>query len=167
MIKERMVGIISDTHDHRLSIQKAVTLFNKTGCSLVIHAGDYVAPFTACEFGKLTCPLVGVFGNNDGERKGLAAQFSNIGASLYEPPHEFTHYDKRFVVMHAPDYLDTYLTRDSIDVIVYGHLHEIDIRHGKPLVINPGESCSWLTGRSTVVLLDISTMDYEVLDLGK
>ena len=164
MLNKNLVGIISDTHDHRSNIQKAVAEFNNAGCSLVIHAGDYVAPFTVQEFGKLACPLVGVFGNNDGERKGLATLYAPIG-SLYEPPHEFVHYDMRFVVMHEPDKLATYMARDEIDVIVYGHLHEIDIRPGKPLVINPGESCLWLSDRATIVLLDLSTMDVNLLDL--
>ena len=166
MLKQNLVGIISDSHDHRLNIQKAVEEFNKAGCSLVVHAGAYVAPFTIREFGKLTCPLVGVFGNNDGERKGLLTQFSRIGA-LHEPPHEFVHYNRRFVVMHDPVYLEEYLARDDMDVIIYGHLHEIDIRPGKPLVINPGESCSWLAGRSTIVMLDLDTMETDLLDLEK
>lgn len=163
MLKDTMVGIISDTHDNRSSIIKAVDEFNKAGCSLIVHAGDYIAPFTIREFEKLRGKFLGVFGNNDGEKKGLSEQFSRIG-SIYEPPHEFTYYDKRFVVMHEPDCLDKYIA-DDVDVIIYGHLHEIDIRNGKPLVINPGECCSWLTGRSTAVLLDISKMDVELLDL--
>jgi len=164
MAAQNIVGIISDTHDHRESIRKAVARFNKAGCSLVIHAGDYVAPFTIREFEKLTCPLIGVFGNNDGERKGLTAQFARIG-SLHEPPYEFERDGFTFAVMHDPEHLDRFLARDDVDVIVYGHLHEIDIRPGKPLVINPGECCSWLTGRSTLVLLDLSTMEPEVVDL--
>ena len=164
MLKDNLVGIISDTHDNRSSIKKAVSTFNKAGCSLIVHAGDYVAPFTFREFVKLEGRFVGVFGNNDGEIKGLKKQFSQIG-SLRKPPYEFTHYDKRFVVMHAPDYLDDYLAYDDIDIIVYGHLHKIDIRTGKPLVINPGECCSWLTGRSTVVILDVSNMEAKLVEL--
>jgi len=164
MLKDTMVGIISDTHDNRSLIIKAVDEFNKAGCSLIVHAGDYVAPFTIREFEKLRGKFLGVFGNNDGEKKGLSEKFSRIG-SLYKPPYEFTYHDKRFVVMHEPDYLDKYMAKDGLDVIVYGHLHKVDIRDGKPLVINPGECCSWLTGRSTVVLLDISKMNVELLDL--
>lgn len=164
MVKQNLVGIISDTHDHRANIQKAVAKFNNAGCSLVIHAGDYIAPFTVREFEKLSCPLVGVIGNNDGEIKGLMAQYSRIG-ELHAPPHEFTYYGKKFTVMHEPVYLDKYLSQEDVDVIVYGHLHEIDIRKGKPLVINPGESCSWLTGRSTIVILDLSSMTTELLDI--
>ncbi len=67
--------------------------------------------------------------------------------------------------MHEPDYLDENLTRSDLDVIVYGHLHKIDIRPGRPMIINPGECCSWLTGRSTAVILDISVMKAELLEL--
>ncbi len=164
MLKENIVGIISDSHDHRTNIRKAVSEFNKAGCSLVVHGGDFIAPFTAREFGKLACPLIGVFGNNDGEKNGLTKLYSSIG-NLHEPPYEFVHSGKRFAVMHEPDYLDKYLERKDMDVVVYGHLHEIDIRPGKPLVVNPGESCSWLTERSTIVLLDLLTMNTELLDL--
>ena len=159
-----LVGIISDSHDNRPAIRKAVEEFNRSSCSLVIHAGDFIAPFTIREFEKLNAPFIGVFGNNDGERKGLAAQFSKIG-SIHEPPFEFDHSGKRFVVMHDPDYLEESLGRDDVDVIVYGHLHRIDIRDGRPMVINPGESCSWLTGRSTVVKLDLSEMHAVLVDL--
>ncbi len=164
MPEKNMVGIISDSHDNRTSIIAAVELFNRRGCGLVIHAGDFVAPFTAPEFAKLDCPFIGVFGNNDGERKGLLAQYSKFG-ELHEPPHEFDHAGKRFAMMHEPVHLDDYLARGTVDVIVYGHLHKIDLRPGNPLVINPGESCSWLTGRSTVVILDIETMEPEIVEL--
>lgn len=164
MRKENMVGIVSDTHDNRQCIARSVALFNDMGCSLIIHAGDFVAPFTIREFEKLEGTLVGVFGNNDGERKGLADQFAGIGA-IFKPPHEFTWYNKRFVVMHSPGRLNEFLGRDDVDVIVYGHLHKIDIRRGKPLVINPGECCAWLTGRSTAASIDLDTMHAEIFDL--
>jgi len=164
MALEHIVGIISDSHDDRTAIRGAVEVFNRAECSLVIHAGDYVAPFTVREFEKLEMPLAGVFGNNDGERTGLTAQFSRIG-TLSEAPRELVHSGLRFIVMHEPAYLDENLARDDLDVIVYGHLHKIDIRQGHPMVINPGECCSWITGRSTVVLLDCDRMHVELVDL--
>ncbi len=164
MLKDNLVGIISDTHDNRSSIHKAVEKFNEAGCSLTVHAGDFIAPFTIREFEKLEGDFIGVFGNNDGEIKGLKEQFSHIGA-LYNPPYEFIYMDKKFVVMHAPVYLDQYIADDTMDVVIYGHLHKIDIRPGKPLVINSGECCSWLTGRSTIVVLDLTDMNTELIDL--
>lgn len=164
MPKDNLVGIMSDSHDDRAAIKKTVARFNTSGCSLVIHAGDYIAPFTIREFNKLDARFIGVFGNNDGEKNGLTVQFSKIG-SLHMPPHEFDYQGKRFLIMHEPDYLDENLTRSDLDVIVYGHLHKIDIRPGRPLIINPGECCSWLSGRSTAVILDISVMKAELLEL--
>jgi uncharacterized protein len=166
MLKDHIVGIISDTHDHRDAVRSAVSVFNDAGCSLVVHAGDFVAPFTAGDFGALEGVFVGVYGNNDGERKGLAEQYAGIGA-LHKPPHEFVHFGMRFAVMHAPAALEGFLVRPDIDVVIYGHTHKIDIRQGKPIVVNPGECCGWLTGRSTVVLLDLLTRRAETVDLDR
>ncbi len=165
MLNDNLVGIVSDTHDNRTLIRNAVDVFNNAGCSLVVHAGDFIAPFTSREFEKIKGKFLGVFGNNDGEKKGLMTQFSRFG-SIYEAPHEFTWYGKRFVVMHDPKFIDNYITNDDIDVIIYGHLHEIDIRPGKPMVINPGECCLWLSSRSVVVVLDLDNMKPELVDVG-
>ncbi|MFC1608546.1 metallophosphoesterase family protein, partial [Candidatus Latescibacterota bacterium] len=118
------------------------------------------------EFEKLDADFIGVYGNNDGERLGLKTMFEKFG-SLHDPPYEFEHYGKRFMVMHEPYFLEESLARNDLDIIIYGHLHKIDIRSARPMVINPGESCSWLTGRSTVVLLDLDTMSAELVDVGK
>jgi putative phosphoesterase len=164
MLQENMVGIISDTHDNRASIARAVELFNSLGCALVVHAGDFVAPFTYGEFANLEGRLIGVFGNNDGEQEGLVAQFAKKGG-IFPAPHEFSWHGKRFVVMHKPSRLYEFIGRGDLDVVIYGHLHKIDIRRDKPLVVNPGECCAWLTGRSTVAALDLDTMHVEIHDL--
>ena len=164
MSKSNMIGIISDTHDNMDSLRKAVDKFNEADCSLVIHAGDFISPFTAQEFMRLKGDFIGVFGNNDGEKKGLKENYVKIG-EIHKGPYKFKYHGKRFVVMHKPKKVDKYLKKDSIDVIIYGHLHKIDIRPGKPMVINPGECGSWLTDKSTIVLLDVSTMNYELVEL--
>lgn len=164
MTNNNLIGIISDSHDHKENISRAVDIFNNAGCGLVVHAGDFVAPFTAREFKRLSCPFIGVFGNNDGEHAGLLAQFSSFG-SINRAPYEFEHAGRRLVVMHEPFYLEEYRKKTGIDVIIYGHIHRIVIEQGPPLVINPGESCSWLTGRSTVVLLDTVTLEAQTVDI--
>jgi len=40
------LGILSDTHDNVPQVRKAVALFNREMVDLVLHAGDYVAPFS-------------------------------------------------------------------------------------------------------------------------
>ena len=38
-------------------------------------------------------------------------------------------------------------------------------RHGKTLVINPGEACGYLTGTSTIALLDTGTAEARLISL--
>jgi putative phosphoesterase len=66
-----LLGVIADTHDNLPKIEKAISVFNRKRVSLVLHAGDYIAPFSLLPFRKLNCDYLGVFGNNDGEREGL------------------------------------------------------------------------------------------------
>ena len=71
------IGVISDTHDNIPLIKRAVGLFNRNGVGHILHAGDFVAPFSILPFNALKSPFTGVFGNNDGEKKGLT-EFSII-----------------------------------------------------------------------------------------
>lgn len=160
-----LVGIISDTHDNREAIKKAVELFNKRSVSRVFHAGDFVAPFTVLDFSKLACEMTMVFGNNDGERIGLYHSFSKLG-TIGVGPLTVEHGGKRFILMHEPGCLDELNAGNRADVIVYGHTHDVDVRKGQTLIINPGEGGGWLRGRATVALLDLTNMDVTIEEIG-
>jgi len=163
-MNKNIVGIISDSHDNRTNIAKAVEIFNKKGTSLVVHAGDVISPFTVLDFKHLDCPMEIVFGNNDGERIGLAGAFGDLGTIL-PGPRTFIHNEKCFLLMHEHECVQALSTSDSIDYVIYGHIHEVDIRKGTPMIINPGESGGWLKGRSTIAVLDLSTREAEIIDL--
>jgi len=45
-----IIGIISDTHDNIYLIDEVINQLNKREINLVLHAGDYVSPFTAHHF---------------------------------------------------------------------------------------------------------------------
>jgi hypothetical protein len=163
-VHKNLIGIISDTHDNRNTIARAVKLFNEKGVSLVVHAGDVISPFTALDFKLLTCPMEMVFGNNDGERIGLSNSFKDIG-TLLPGPRTFTFQGKRFLLMHESGCLDELVKSAATDIIIYGHTHELEIRKGHPLVINPGEAGGWLKGKATLVIVDLNTMEPEVVSL--
>jgi hypothetical protein len=163
-LKKNIIGIISDTHDNRKNIVNAVDIFNRKETGLVIHAGDFVAPFTSIDFKKLNCPMEMVFGNNDGEKIGLANSFKGLG-NLLPGPRSFLYNGKKILLMHEEGCLDEIIKSSAVDIIVYGHTHEVDIRHGRPLVVNPGEAGGWLKGKSTIAILDLDKMDVEVIDL--
>lgn len=158
------IGVIADTHENMPRIAVAVALFNHEGVDLVLHAGDFISPITANEFGKLEAPLVGVFGNNDGETAGLAARYKDIG-ELHAEPYEFEVDGRKIVLMHRPLCIDALVASGQYDLIVYGHTHHIDLREGPSVVLNPGEAGGWLTGRCTAALVDLDTMQVQIVDL--
>ena len=164
MPDRNIIGIISDTHDNRNNIKKAVEIFNNRETALVIHAGDCISPFTVLDFKNLNCPMEMVFGNNDGERIGLFNAYKELGR-IMSGPRSFEFNGKQFIVMHEEGCLEEMKQMVGIDVIVYGHTHEVDIRPGRPMIINPGEAGGWLKGRSTIVILDISKMQAELIEL--
>jgi len=158
------IGIISDTHDNLPKIREAVAVFLAEGVEHVIHAGDFIAPFTATPFLDLMVSFTGVFGNNDGERRGLTNRFAPIG-EISCPTAQLELSGRRIVVMHEPDLADAVAASGLYDVIIYGHTHQIDIRKELALIVNPGEACGWVTGRCTVVVLDMETMEPKLIDL--
>lgn len=158
------LGIISDTHDNMPKIASAVSLFNDEAVDLVLHAGDLISPITADEFKALQAPFLGVFGNNDGEKLYLTTRFEHIG-KIYPDYHEFEFEGRRGVIMHEPKFIDALVKSEYYDLIIYGHTHEIDIREGRTLVVNPGEACGWISGRSTVVIVDTNTMRPQLIDI--
>ncbi len=149
-----MIGIISDTHDRLDAIDEAVRIFNSKGVSAVIHAGDFVAPFTAPRFAALKAPMWGVFGNNDGERAGLAKKFAEIGVELRDFL-ELEHDGIRICAYHGTieGILASLARSGKYDLVVTGHNHKVEIaKEGRTTVVNPGEACGYLTGKRTLCL---------------
>jgi putative phosphoesterase len=160
-----MIGVLSDSHDNLHATRKAVAVFNDAGCRLVVHAGDFVAPFTAIELRGLACPVRAVFGNCDGERSGLSKAFEGLG-EIRDAPLSFLCEGLRFLVVHLDGDVDRFLDSEAPDVVVYGHTHvPLVERRGPTLLINPGETGGWLRGRSTVALFDPRAKTAEIVSL--
>jgi putative phosphoesterase len=160
-----VIGLLSDSHDNLTLVRAAVRLFNDAGCDLVIHAGDFVAPFTAEELRNLRAPVKAVYGNCDGEKTGLARVFRGLG-EIANGPLAFAHAGVRFVVCHLDSSAETQAASGRFDVVVFGHTHRplVESRDGV-LLINPGETGGWLRGKGTVALLDPATRSADIITL--
>jgi putative phosphoesterase len=160
-----MIGILSDTHDHLTRVRAAVRLFNDAGCDLVIHAGDFVAPFTADELRNLRAPVKAVYGNCDGEKAGLAKAFQGLG-EITDAPLAFSHAGLRFAVVHFDTAAATLAASGRFDVVVFGHTHRalVETRDGV-LLVNPGEASGWLRGKATLAILDPAARIAEIVPL--
>ncbi len=159
------IGILSDTHDNLPKIKKAVEIFNQEKVELVLHAGDFTSPFTSKEFKNLNSPLKGVFGNNDGDKLYLQEKFKEIG-ELYVGVYQTILNNKNIIMLHKEELIDALAKSQKFDLIIYGHTHRFDLRKiGGTLIINPGECGGWLTGKSTIALLDIKTWEAKIVEL--
>lgn len=157
-------GILSDTHDSRASAERALDLFLEEGVGIIVHLGDVCAGFTLSRFRGCGVPLLGVFGNNDGDRPGI--QLASGGA--FVPGPRTTALDGRNVLMaHAFDQLqDELARRGQFDLVLFGHTHRpLAMKVGRALVVNPGEACGYMSGRPTCAVVDLDALEARILDI--
>ncbi len=164
-----LIGIISDTHDNLPMIEKAIARLNEENVDLVLHAGDYVAPFVIPKFRNLKAKLIGVFGNNDGDHELLKKRFSeNKNLEIRGSFAQVTMDNLRIALLHGSEeeLLNSLIDCQGFDVVVHGHTHGPEIRRkGKTLIVGCGEVCGYLTGKSSIVLLDTGHLEARILEL--
>ncbi len=158
------VAVISDSHDNLDKIRKTAEIVNGEEVELLIHCGDFVSPFAVKELLNLIkCDFFGVFGNNDGEVAGL---LKVSGGLIEKPPATKIIDGQRFAVMHEPLFIDSLAKSGDFDFILYGHTHEVDTRLIDGCqIVNPGELCGYLTGKSTFAILDTQKLTVEIVEV--
>jgi uncharacterized protein len=164
-----LIGLISDTHDNLSMIGKAVNRLNTEKVELVLHAGDYVAPFVIAKFKALNCKLIGVFGNNDGDHELLRKRF--METTNCEVHGRFSEIDAdgfRVGLLHGDEteLLNALINHGSFDAIIHGHSHfKVTRKTNDTLVVNPGETCGYLTGKATIAVLDTKKAEATIIGL--
>ncbi len=158
------LGVMSDSHDNIPQIECAVALFNDSGVELVVHAGDFISPFAIAPLADLKCRVVGVFGNNDGERVILAQRFEAVG-EVHPNLANVSVGGRNIAVMHYPELAIPIAKSGEYDIVVYGHTHKVDIREEKSLLLNPGETGGWTTGKSTVAIVALDSLEATIHEL--
>jgi len=164
-----LIGLIADTHDNLPMVDKAVKKLNEMNVGLVLHAGDYVAPFVIPKFKELKAKLIGVFGNNDGDRELLKKRFNE-----YEDLEVRGNFAEiivgglKIALLHGDEeeLLEALINNQSFDIVVHGHNHKAEVyQKGKTLIVNPGEVCGYLSGKSTIALFDTDRREAEIIEL--
>jgi hypothetical protein len=158
------IGVVSDTHNHLPNVARIVELLNRAGVERVVHTGDITQAKTLEVLARLDAPLHGVFGNNDvGERAALEAAAARFSMTLCDPPLELVWAELRIIVVHDPRDLER-AQRPEHQVAVHGHTHRRTIlRSAGRLVFNPGECAGHLPGHNAVGVLDLVTLETEIL----
>lgn len=164
-----LIGAISDTHDNLPQVEKAVKYLNEQQVDLVLHAGDYVAGFVIPKFKQLKCNLIGVFGNNDGDHELLKKRFSETAnCTIHDSFASVKLKDYRIALLHGEEneLLNAIIDSGYFNAVIHGHSHNKGVElKGKTLAINPGELCGYLTGKSTLALLDTVKNEAKIIEL--
>lgn len=161
------LGLLADTHDRLPAIAEFAKRFREAGVELVLHAGDYCAPWALEPLLEVNLPLAGVFGRNDGDREGLrAVAAKGVGAELYESPHSVDVSGTRILLVHdLADASDRSVAGHAI--VIHGCTHRYRLEsHDDTLLINPGEACGWLFGAPSAAVLDLDTKHVDFITLG-
>lgn len=136
------VAIMSDSHDNIWNMRKAVEIVKNSNAELLIHCGDFIAPFMLKELDDAGIPVHGVFGNNDGDQftltrmaavtlnnitlHGLSGQVDAAGFSI-----GFTHYAELGAGL---------VSAGQCQLVCFGHTHVHDIKKDAGVtLLNPGE----------------------------
>ena len=70
--------------------------------------------------------------------------------------------DGRKIVM-AHDVGRLELKKETAQIIICGHTHKpVLLEKGDRIIVNPGEACGWLSGVSTVAIIDLSAMTAKI-----
>jgi putative phosphoesterase len=160
------IGVMADTHDRVPAIADLLAKLAEKGVSMVMHAGDYCAPFSLAPFHQRGMALLGVFGRNDGDRETLSAYAARgMGTEIYESPHSFEVGGKRVLLVHEINEVSP-RSIESHDFVIHGSSHmQSEKKVGTTLVINPGEACGWIHGKCTASILDTDTGEVENITL--
>ncbi|MDD5072162.1 MAG: metallophosphoesterase [Candidatus Omnitrophica bacterium] len=160
------LGVMADSHDNVPMVRKAVEVFNAEGCDLVVHAGDYCSPFALSPLDKLKCKWLGVYGNNDGDKKALSIKSNGM---IVDHPYRYDLSNVRMIITHeiedVPGIMGM-IENQELHLLIYAHTHKPEIKKvGTALLVNPGETGGWTTGKSTVAIIDIKTMEGKIVEL--
>jgi putative phosphoesterase len=159
------IGLFADAHDHLDHIRQAVAVFNSRGCELVLFAGDLVSSFAVPPLRALRCPVLACFGDNEGNRIGVAAGFKILG-QIGEPPFCLKTPDGvRIVMTHMLRHLNG--LQGDFDVCVFAHTHRAEISRDEwgRLYVNPGETSGWSFRKPSVAILETSPLSAEIVRL--
>lgn len=160
------VGLMADSHDRIPAIAEFVRIMQAGGVSMLLHAGDYIAPFALRPIEEANMSLSGVFGRNDGDTQGLLAKATaGFAAELFEGPHSFELGGQRILVVHDIGDVQP-RSIESHSIVLHGFTHQQEMKaRGDTLIVNPGESCGWLYGTPKAAILDLDDKTVEFLSL--
>lgn len=163
-----ILGVLSDTHNHRTNLQKALHIFRKAGVETVLHCGDVTEVDIALQLVEFR--VICTFGNNDwnaGEIRKNLLYFNRENYAGMSFQGEIGGVKIGAAHGHLPDVWENMAHSGEFAYVFHGHTHRCRSEQmGITRVINPGAlGGSHFESRSCVTLdLDLGTIDFHTFD---
>jgi len=137
-----IIAVMSDSHDNIWNLRKALAIIKEKSAGMIIHCGDFVAPFMLKELNEADIPVHGVFGNNDGDQylltKFSLTSFTNI--KLYSLIGHININGFNIGFTHQDIVGEALASTNKYKLVCYGHSHTHIIKNiGQTILLNPGE----------------------------
>ena len=137
-----LIAVLSDSHDNIWNLNKILKMAVREGAEMLIHCGDFCAPFVFGELAVFGGDVHCVFGNVDGDKLLMADfaynRFSNI--RLHGDLGELDAGGRKIGFVHSPKIGRALAAGGGYDAVFYGHSHEAKSEKvGNCLLVNPGE----------------------------
>jgi len=169
------IGVISDTHDNLASMLTALAIFKEDEVELIVHCGDWVAPFAVKFFSDNSgdIPVKGVFGNNEGDTKSIVLKNQKLAKPVELAMRKALEFQVPggawLVACHGEDtaVLEALIRSRKYQAVFTGHTHAVrnELIDGVR-VLNPGSTCFACEGAivdaATVAIYDSDANTAEV-----
>jgi putative phosphoesterase len=162
-----LIAVLSDTHDNRTAIRKALGLARSRGAAEIFHCGDLTSAAVIDLFRGWT--LQYVEGNMDRSAGEIRAAVDRLGTGSSCAAELHLERDGlRFALMHGnrADRLAEAIQSGKYDFIFHGHTHRRrDERIGLTRVVNPGALGSAALEKYSFCVLDTISGEIEFIEL--
>ncbi|MFP4476099.1 MAG: YfcE family phosphodiesterase [Desulfatibacillaceae bacterium] len=162
-----LLAVMSDSHDNIWNLEKALAEAGDRGCSVIIHCGDFVAPFSLKQMADSGLPVYAVFGNNDGDRFLLTrtAAAATTPVHLFDPVGLFADGAFNVAFTHHPEVGLGLASTGDYDAVFHGHTHlHYSQRINDTLLLNPGEIMG-KEGNPGFCVVDTGTGSFERVEI--
>jgi len=162
-----IIAVMSDSHDNIWNLRKALSIITEKDAGMIIHCGDFIAPFMLIELDRVSLPVHGVFGNNDGDQYLLTKLSLNTltNITLHSLMGQVDIDGFKIAFTHQGVVGEALAAGGNFKMVCFGHSHVYMLKGiNGTILLNPGEIMG-KDGSPGFCFVDTTTQKIERVEL--